>query len=39
MLAVGFGFAAQEVAQVPIEATDQVLDIVVTEAGVVAVGR
>ena len=39
VLAVGFGFAAQEVAQVPIEETDQVLDIVVTEAGVVAVGR
>ena len=33
-LAVGFAFAAQEVAEVPIDATDQRLDAVVTEAGV-----
>ena len=33
-LAVGFAFAAQEVAEVPTEATDQPLDAVVTEAGV-----
>ena len=33
-LAVGFAFAAQEVAEVPIDATDQRLDMVVTEAGV-----
>ena len=34
VLAVGFAFAAQEVAEVPIDATDQRLDAVVTEAGV-----
>lgn len=33
VLAVGFAFAAQEVAQVPIEATDQPLNAVMTEAG------
>lgn len=33
-LAVGFAFAAQEVAEVPIDATDQRLDAVVTEEGV-----
>lgn len=33
-LAVGFAFAAQEVAAVPIDATDQRLDRVVTESGV-----
>ena len=33
-LAVGFAFAAQEVAEVPIDATDPRLDAVVTEAGV-----
>lgn len=33
-LAVGFAFAAQQVAKVPIDETDQVLDIIVTEAGV-----
>jgi 5-formyltetrahydrofolate cyclo-ligase len=32
--AVGFAFAAQEVAEVPIDATDQRLDAVVTEKGV-----
>ncbi len=34
VLAVGFAFAAQEVPEVPIEATDQRLDAVVTELGV-----
>lgn len=33
-LAVGFAFAAQEVAEVPIDATDQRLDAIVTEEGV-----
>ncbi len=32
-LAVGFAFAAQEVAEVPIDATDQRLDAIVTEQG------
>lgn len=32
-LAVGFAFAAQEVAEVPTEPTDQRLDAIVTEAG------
>jgi len=31
--AIGFGFAAQEVDLVPVEATDQRLDLIVTEAG------
>lgn len=34
VLAVGFAYAAQEVAQVPIDAFDQLLDAVVTEKGV-----
>ena len=33
VLAVGFAFDAQEVAEVPIDATDQRLDAVVTETG------
>ena len=33
-LAIGFAFAAQEVAEVPIEPTDQRLDAVVTQMGV-----
>ena len=33
-LAVGFAFAAQELPEVPVEATDQPLDAVITEAGV-----
>ncbi|MES2666401.1 MAG: 5-formyltetrahydrofolate cyclo-ligase [Pseudomonadota bacterium] len=33
-IAIGFAFAAQEVAEVPIDATDQRLDLVVTETGV-----
>ena len=32
-LAVGFAFAAQEVAEVPTEPTDQRLDAIVTEEG------
>jgi len=34
VLAVGFAFAAQEVDTVPVEATDQRLDAIVTETGV-----
>ena len=34
-LAVGFAYGAQELAEVPIEPTDQRLDAVVTEAGVI----
>ena len=34
VLAVGFAFAAQEMAEVPIDATDQRLDLIVTEQGV-----
>jgi len=37
-LAIGFAFAGQEVAEVPIDATDQRLEMVVTEAGVRAFG-
>ncbi len=33
VLAIGFAFAAQEVAEVPIDATDQRLDMMVTEQG------
>lgn len=33
-LAIGFAFAAQELPEVPIEPTDQRLDIIVTETGV-----
>lgn len=33
--AVGFAFAAQEVAEVPTEPTDQRLDLIVTEAGII----
>jgi 5-formyltetrahydrofolate cyclo-ligase len=38
VLAVGFAFAAQEMAEVPIDATDQRLDAVVTEQGVTVFG-
>lgn len=38
-VAIGFAFAAQEVAEVPIDATDQRLDMVVTEAGVVRIAE
>ncbi|MEL7345172.1 MAG: 5-formyltetrahydrofolate cyclo-ligase [Pseudomonadota bacterium] len=34
VLAIGFAFGAQEVAQLPIEPTDQSLDVIVTENGV-----
>jgi 5-formyltetrahydrofolate cyclo-ligase len=34
-LAIGFAFAAQEIPEVPIDATDQKLDLVITEKGVV----
>jgi 5-formyltetrahydrofolate cyclo-ligase len=34
VLAVGFAFSAQEVAEVPTDATDQRLDLIVTENGV-----
>ncbi len=34
VLAVGFAYAAQELPEVPIEAVDQPLDIIVTEEGV-----
>jgi 5-formyltetrahydrofolate cyclo-ligase len=34
-LAIGFAFAAQEVAEVPVEPTDEPLDLIVTEAGVI----
>ena len=35
VLAVGFAFAAQEVAEVPTEPTDQKLDAIVTEDGLI----
>ncbi len=37
VLAVGFAFSAQEMDEVPIEPTDQKLDVIVTERGVRAV--
>jgi 5-formyltetrahydrofolate cyclo-ligase len=39
VLAVGFAFAAQEVDVVPTEPTDQRLDAVVTEKGVIEIAR
>ena len=36
-LAIGFAFAGQEVEDLPLEASDQPLDLVVTEAGVIEV--
>jgi 5-formyltetrahydrofolate cyclo-ligase len=33
--AIGFAFAAQEIDRVPTEATDQPLDLIVTERGIV----
>jgi 5-formyltetrahydrofolate cyclo-ligase len=36
-LAIGFAFSGQEVDEAPLEATDQPLDIVVTEAGVIEI--
>ena len=38
VLAIGLAFAAQEVAYVPTEPTDQPLDLIVTEKGVIAPG-
>ncbi len=35
IVAIGFAFAGQKVDAVPIDATDQVLDMVVTESGVI----
>lgn len=37
VLAIGFAFAAQELPEVPIEPTDQRLDVIVTERGVLTV--
>ena len=34
-LAIGFAYAAQEAAALPLEPTDQPLDMIVTEAGVI----
>ena len=40
VVAIGLGFAAQEVEKVPVEAHDQRLDFIITEAGLVfAAGR
>ncbi len=36
-LAIGFAFAGQEVDEVPLERTDQPLDLIVTEAGVIEI--
>ncbi|OAN96788.1 5-formyltetrahydrofolate cyclo-ligase [Sulfitobacter geojensis] len=36
-LAIGFAFARQEVDDLPLEATDQPLDLIVTEAGVIEI--
>ena len=38
VIGVGFGFAAQEVEEVPVEPTDQKLDLIVTECGVIRPG-
>ena len=38
-LAIGFAFAGQETDDVPLEVTDQPLDLIVTEAGVIEVPR
>ena len=37
-LAIGFAFAGQEVEAAPLEATDQPLDLIVTEAGLIEIG-
>jgi len=40
IVAIGLGFASQEVEKVPVEAHDQRLDFIITEAGLVfAAGR
>ncbi len=36
-LAIGFAFAAQEVADLPLETTDQTLDLIVTDQGIIVV--
>ncbi|TMM51877.1 5-formyltetrahydrofolate cyclo-ligase [Sulfitobacter sabulilitoris] len=38
-LAIGFAFAAQEMDDLPQEATDQLLDMIVTESGVIEIDR
>ncbi|QUJ77041.1 5-formyltetrahydrofolate cyclo-ligase [Sulfitobacter albidus] len=38
-LAIGFAFAGQETDDLPLEPTDQPLDMVVTEAGVIDIGN
>ena len=38
VLAIGYAYGAQEVEAVPIEPTDQPLDLIVTESGVIAPG-
>jgi 5-formyltetrahydrofolate cyclo-ligase len=37
VLAIGFAFAAQQTDDLPLEPTDQPLDMIVTEAGVLTV--
>ncbi|MGJ5619756.1 5-formyltetrahydrofolate cyclo-ligase [Sulfitobacter sp. MF3-043] len=37
-MAIGFAFAGQETDDLPLESTDQPLDLIVTEAGVIDVG-
>ncbi|MCT2538741.1 5-formyltetrahydrofolate cyclo-ligase [Sedimentimonas flavescens] len=36
VIAIGYAYAAQELPEVPIEPTDQPLDLIVTEAGILA---
>ena len=38
VLAIGYAFAAQELPEVPIDATDQRLDLIVTDQGIVTPG-
>lgn len=37
-LAIGFAFAGQEAEEIPLEPTDQPLDLIVTETGVIEIG-
>ncbi|WP_413852606.1 5-formyltetrahydrofolate cyclo-ligase [Albidovulum sp.] len=39
VIAIGFAYGAQEMAEVPVEPTDQRLDLIVTEREVIAPGR
>ena len=39
VLAVGFAFSRQKMAEIPVEATDQPLDLIVTEQGVITPKR